>query len=341
MNLRPVDRDHPDPDTTGLGAEHEYLTKQPGQRRLVALSKARNRRVVGPPDWRRSRAWPRPRCSAARSVARTVQRSRTRRATARPSSPDRAPRGHDRRPGKHVERPQIELRDGVDNKPRQMGTSLPTTPSCADDAVNPRRSARSATTSSSPTTTSSATKSRSESSDPTGSAGVTRPNIALADSNARRFDRSCPNAVANSGIHRPASMDRSSARVAVGRRSPLPRVSRRAAGGVSDLQSRASAVARGCHRLAVGCPAPSCGLRWRIAGWRRAPSATRSARAGTSNAFLARAGGRTPRTGCSSRALDPRRLGGHAGASTRAEIFRMAKSRAKSGEPRGVARRRM
>jgi hypothetical protein len=66
----------------------------------------------------------------------------------------------------------------------QAATSPPTTPSCADDAVEPKRSARSATTSSSPTTTSSATRSHTASSDPTGGANATHPNTARADSNA-------------------------------------------------------------------------------------------------------------------------------------------------------------
>jgi hypothetical protein len=88
-------------------------------------------------------------------------------------------------------------------------------------------------------------------SDPTRSASVTRPNIAPADSNAnlkrsatrsasskssrpskppeqpqsqppccrrpRRFDRACPNAAANSGIHRPASSRLACGRCARGR----------------------------------------------------------------------------------------------------------------------------
>jgi hypothetical protein len=50
------------------------------------------------PDWRRSPASRRPRHSDARPAATTAPRSRSNRAAARPSSPDRALRGRDRRP---------------------------------------------------------------------------------------------------------------------------------------------------------------------------------------------------------------------------------------------------
>ena len=46
VHLRAVDRDHPDPNEAGLGAEREHLTEQPRQRGLVALAEARDRRVI-------------------------------------------------------------------------------------------------------------------------------------------------------------------------------------------------------------------------------------------------------------------------------------------------------
>ena len=62
--------------------------------------------------------------------------------------------------------------------------SPPTKRSYAAGAVRPKRSARPATTSSSPNTTSSATRSRSEISDPTGNANATHPSTAPVAYNA-------------------------------------------------------------------------------------------------------------------------------------------------------------
>jgi hypothetical protein len=45
--LGAIDGDHPDSDQVGLGAELKDLAKQLGKRALVALAKARDRRVVG------------------------------------------------------------------------------------------------------------------------------------------------------------------------------------------------------------------------------------------------------------------------------------------------------
>jgi hypothetical protein len=46
-DLGAVDGDHADPDQTRLGAERQHLAEQPGQRALVTLTKARDRRVIG------------------------------------------------------------------------------------------------------------------------------------------------------------------------------------------------------------------------------------------------------------------------------------------------------
>jgi hypothetical protein len=81
-----------------------------------------------------------------------------------------------------VDRPADGVRKG---RRSHKGTYLAAhTPSCADAAASPKRSGRSATTSWSPPTRSSATRSHSASSAPTGNAGATRSSIALADCNA-------------------------------------------------------------------------------------------------------------------------------------------------------------
>jgi hypothetical protein len=84
-------------------------------------------------------------------------------------------------------------------------TSPPTSPSCADAAVSPRRSARSGTTSSSPTTTSSATESPSASSDPTGNASATPSSTAPADfsANSKRSATGSPSKRPNRSKPRP------------------------------------------------------------------------------------------------------------------------------------------
>ncbi len=83
--------------------------REPGRRRRTAPAPHRTARptrshgVAGSArsscdpasGWRRSRAWRRPRRSAARSAATTARRARSYRATARPSSPDRARPGPD------------------------------------------------------------------------------------------------------------------------------------------------------------------------------------------------------------------------------------------------------
>jgi hypothetical protein len=120
VHVRAVDHPHPHPHRPRLGAQREHLTEQAGQRRLVALTKARDRRVVGPLV----------RADHARGVV----------LGAAPLDPPRRPltdrvdveqqRHHHRR---IVRRPtmtvgaigrikcgQIHLRDRVDHKPRQM-----------------------------------------------------------------------------------------------------------------------------------------------------------------------------------------------------------------------------
>ena len=47
VHLRPVDRDHPDPDQARLGAQPKHLAEQVSQRDLVALAEPRDRRVIG------------------------------------------------------------------------------------------------------------------------------------------------------------------------------------------------------------------------------------------------------------------------------------------------------
>ena len=46
MNLRAVDRDHPDLHQPRLPTEPQHLTEQARQRRLVAHTKTRDRRVI-------------------------------------------------------------------------------------------------------------------------------------------------------------------------------------------------------------------------------------------------------------------------------------------------------
>ena len=120
MNLRPVDRDHPDLDQAGLGTEHEHLAEQAGQRRLVTLSKARNRRVVGRligADHARGHVLNAAPLDPSRGpftdrVRVHQQRHHHRRIMRRPPVPIGAISG--------IERGQIELPDGIDNEPREV-----------------------------------------------------------------------------------------------------------------------------------------------------------------------------------------------------------------------------
>jgi hypothetical protein len=49
MHLRAIDNKHLNPGQPGLRAQRQDLTKQAGQRRLVTLTKARDRAVIRPP----------------------------------------------------------------------------------------------------------------------------------------------------------------------------------------------------------------------------------------------------------------------------------------------------
>jgi hypothetical protein len=48
VHLRSIDRDQPDLHQSSLRTQLQHLTEQIGERRLVALAKARDRRVIGP-----------------------------------------------------------------------------------------------------------------------------------------------------------------------------------------------------------------------------------------------------------------------------------------------------
>jgi hypothetical protein len=81
-----IDSDHADLDQAGLPAQGQDLAEQTGQRVLVALAKARDRRVVGHllgGDHAEGDI------TLARSRATSVSRARRRKATAPPSSPDK------------------------------------------------------------------------------------------------------------------------------------------------------------------------------------------------------------------------------------------------------------
>ena len=104
MDLRAVDRDHPDLRQPRLGAQPQDVAEQSGERCLVALAKTRNRRVIRHLI-RRDHPEGDPQHTPARSPAKNAGPSRRRRATARPSSPDRAPDGHDQRDGRRRRTP--------------------------------------------------------------------------------------------------------------------------------------------------------------------------------------------------------------------------------------------
>ena len=125
VHLRAVDGDHPDADQPGLGAQREHLAEQPGQRALVALAEPRDRRVirrlVGADHPRRdvldAAPLDPPRRALADRVAVEQQRDHHRRIVRRPALPVVAIG--------RVERAQIKLRDGVDDKPREMPLRQP------------------------------------------------------------------------------------------------------------------------------------------------------------------------------------------------------------------------
>ena len=129
QHLGAVDRDHPDPGQPGLRAEPEHRAEQAGQRVLVALHETRDRRVIGP-LLRRDHAvgdvllagpLDRPRRPHPARVGVEQQRHHHRRLIGRSAVPVGA---IDR-----VERRQVQLLDGVDDKPREMTLRQPLTAS--------------------------------------------------------------------------------------------------------------------------------------------------------------------------------------------------------------------
>ena len=124
-NLRAVDGDHPDANQAGLGAEREHLAEQLGQRALVALTEARDRRVIRAlvgadhprGDILDAAPLDPPRRALPERVAVEQQRDHHRRIVRRAALTVVA---IDR-----VERAQIERRDGVDHEPRQMPIGQP------------------------------------------------------------------------------------------------------------------------------------------------------------------------------------------------------------------------
>jgi hypothetical protein len=120
VHLGAVDRDHPDPNEAGLGAEREHLTEQPGQRRLVALAEARDRRVIralvgadhARGDVLDTAAFDAARGALAERVAVEQQRDHHRRIVRRPPLAVVAVG--------HVKQLQIQRRDSLDNEPREM-----------------------------------------------------------------------------------------------------------------------------------------------------------------------------------------------------------------------------
>jgi hypothetical protein len=117
--------DHPDPHQADLGTEREPGATQAGQRRLTALSKARNRRVIGGPigrdhahlDILDAAPLDPPRRPFPKRVAVQQQRDHHRRIVRRPAMPVIAV--------VPIERRQIELRDGIDHPPRQVALRQP------------------------------------------------------------------------------------------------------------------------------------------------------------------------------------------------------------------------
>ncbi len=106
MDLRAVDRDHPDLRQPRPGAQPQDVAEQSGERCLVALAKTRNRNA-GP--------------------------SRRRRATARPSPPGRAPDGHDHRDGRRRRTP---TNPSPQQPPTRTTRDGPPAATCADSAAS-------------------------------------------------------------------------------------------------------------------------------------------------------------------------------------------------------------
>ena len=124
-HLGAVDGDHPDPNQPRVGAERQHLAEQPRQRALVTLAEPRDRRVIGRligadharRDVLDTATLQPPRRALPDRVAVKQQRDHHRRIVRRPTMPVD--------PVDRVEPAQIERRDGVDDKPREMPLRQP------------------------------------------------------------------------------------------------------------------------------------------------------------------------------------------------------------------------
>ncbi len=120
VQLRAIDREHRDADQAGVGAEREHVAEQAGQRRLVALAKARDRAVIGPlvgrddavGDVLLARALDGPRGALALGVGVEQERDHHRRVVGR------APVAVESVGG--IERGQIHLLDRSEYEPREV-----------------------------------------------------------------------------------------------------------------------------------------------------------------------------------------------------------------------------
>src|SRR4051794_37102363 len=125
MDLGAVDGDDADADQAGFGAEREYLTEQPRQRALVALTEARDRRVIRAlvgadhprGDVLDAAALDAPRRPLPERVAVEQQRDHHRRIVRRATLTVVAIDA--------VESSQIERRDAADHDPREMPIGQP------------------------------------------------------------------------------------------------------------------------------------------------------------------------------------------------------------------------
>jgi hypothetical protein len=125
VHLGAVDRDQPDRHQAGPGAEREHLAEQTGQRRLVTLAKARDRAVIRPPvrgdharrDVLHAAPPDAPRRPLPDRVGVEQQRDHHRRIVRRTAMPV-SPVGR-------AERRQIQLRHGIDHKPRKVALGQP------------------------------------------------------------------------------------------------------------------------------------------------------------------------------------------------------------------------
>ena len=127
MDLRPVDRDHPDLDQPGLRAQRQHLPEQVRERVLVTDPEARDRRVIGDPvggnhperDVVLAVALDPPRRALPDRVGVQQQRHHHRRLVRRATPPVSAIGA--------IKRGQIELAHGIDHTPRQVILRQPLT----------------------------------------------------------------------------------------------------------------------------------------------------------------------------------------------------------------------